>query len=364
MKHNKFIGTFETQQEVLGKIEELKTQGIEENHMYAMAEHKNQLSLVRGQTDVDYKTSEGSWMDKFVGFMSGDDPTREAISRMGMDTRETDRYYHDVKNGKILLFVDEDLGDHYENENTAVYGSVRQDEQIGAGGGTPFDPTANLKSDPYLDNEEEVTPKDWQKTQTIDEDELSSFQSGKKWDDTVKQSEGTPTTGERRGMLDSASWDPSSHSDEKKIRHVSADDYPTNEKPKFNDEEERMQLHEERLKVDKERVQTGEVNVGKRVEEETQTLEVPIEREEVFVERRPVEREATGSDEAYQDGESIRIPLTEERVEVSKKDVVREEIVVGKRKIQDTETINETVRKEEADINENMNDADFQNKNL
>lgn len=127
--------------------------------------------------------------------------------------------------------------------------------------------------------------------------------------------------------------------------------------------EESLRLHEERLNVDKDRVQTGEVNVGKHVVEEEQSIEVPVEREEVYVERRPV-NEATDREtdqgltdrDAYQENGNIHIPVTEERVEVSKKDTVSEEVVVGKRKVQDTERINETVRREEADIDETDNE--------
>lgn len=125
-------------------------------------------------------------------------------------------------------------------------------------------------------------------------------------------------------------------------------------------EEEHLRLHEERLSVDKERVQTGEVNVGKHVVEEQQTLEIPVEREEVYVERRPVNEEVnsdkTGLTDknVYDDGETIHIPLSEERVEVSKKDVISEEIIVKKRTVQDTEVVNETVRHEEADIDEQV----------
>lgn len=127
-----------------------------------------------------------------------------------------------------------------------------------------------------------------------------------------------------------------------------------------HEDEEHLRLHEERLSVDKERVQTGEVNVGKHVVEEQQTIEVPVEREEIYIERRPVNEEVhSGTDGStekgvYDDGEAIHIPLTEERVEVSKKNVVSEEIIVSKRKVQDTEVVNETVRHEEADIDEQI----------
>lgn len=123
-------------------------------------------------------------------------------------------------------------------------------------------------------------------------------------------------------------------------------------------EEESLKLHEERLNVDKERVQTGEVNVGKHVVEEEQSIDVPVEREEVYVERRPV-NEQTGSGlndrDGFNDKDSIHVDVNEERVNVSKDDVVSEELVVGKRKVKDTEHVSETVRREEADIDEDNN---------
>ncbi|MGE6367795.1 YsnF/AvaK domain-containing protein [Planococcus kocurii] len=123
-------------------------------------------------------------------------------------------------------------------------------------------------------------------------------------------------------------------------------------------EEEHLRLHEERLSVDKKRVQTGEVTVGKHVVEKQQTLEIPVEREEVYVERRPVNEEVhsnttnSANINLYDDEETIHIPVSEERVNVRKKDVVSEEIIVGKRTVQDSELVSETVRHEEADIDE------------
>jgi uncharacterized protein (TIGR02271 family) len=124
-------------------------------------------------------------------------------------------------------------------------------------------------------------------------------------------------------------------------------------------EEERLRLHKERLQVDKKRVQTGEVQVDKHVVEEEQTIEVPVEREEVYVERHPVNEEARDSvTHTYEEDGKIHIPVTEEKVDVTKKDVVTEEIVVGKRKVTDTETVSDTVRREEADIEDSTNKLD------
>lgn len=110
-----------------------------------------------------------------------------------------------------------------------------------------------------------------------------------------------------------------------------------------------LRLHEERLNVDKERVQTGEVSVHKDVIEERQTIEVPVQREEVVIERHAVnDRAADGA--SFGKDETIRIPVSEERVEVTKRPVVTEEISIGKRVVQDKEQVSETVRKEKAEL--------------
>jgi len=108
-----------------------------------------------------------------------------------------------------------------------------------------------------------------------------------------------------------------------------------------------IQLKEEHLRAHKEMVNTGDVRVRKEVHTEHQQITVPVEREEVVVERRPAGgRAATGAMKA----EEIRIPVKEERVHVTKEPVVKEEVVVGKRKVRDTRTVGGEVRKEEVKV--------------
>lgn len=132
----------------------------------------------------------------------------------------------------------------------------------------------------------------------------------------------------------------------------------TERRKKLSDNgEESIYLHEEQLEVHKERVQTGEINVNKRIVEEQQHFDVPVERDDVVVERRPVTDTGNPDEEIkrepYQVGDELHIPVIEERLVVTKKEVVTEEIVVTKRKINETEHISETVRREEVDIDEN-----------
>jgi uncharacterized protein (TIGR02271 family) len=113
----------------------------------------------------------------------------------------------------------------------------------------------------------------------------------------------------------------------------------------------RLELREEELRTEKERVQAGEVRLRKEVVTEQRTIEVPVTREEVVIERRPAVagQEAGGS---IGEGQEIRIPIMEEEVRVEKTPVVREEVSLKKRQVQDTERVSETVRREEARIEE------------
>ncbi len=115
-----------------------------------------------------------------------------------------------------------------------------------------------------------------------------------------------------------------------------------------------IELREEELRVEKDQVQAGEVRLRKEVVTEERTVEVPVSREEVVIERRPAAsgRDASGS---IDEGEEIRIPLMEEEVRVEKTPVVREEVSLKKRQVQDTERVSETVRKEEARIEQSGN---------
>ncbi len=95
------------------------------------------------------------------------------------------------------------------------------------------------------------------------------------------------------------------------------------------------------------------MRVRKEVRTETQHIDVPVEREEVVIERTPVHGRVAADGIAAGDlrkGEEVRIPVREERVNVSKEAVVTEEVKVGKRVVQDTERVSGDVRKEEIKI--------------
>ncbi|MFW2109778.1 YsnF/AvaK domain-containing protein [Bacillus spizizenii] len=125
----------------------------------------------------------------------------------------------------------------------------------------------------------------------------------------------------------------------------------TNETADYTTKEEKtMPLREEQLKVDKEDVQTGEVEIGKEVKTEQRDMDIPVRHDEIYVERRPVD-ENTADASPVNDAETVRVPIVEEKLEVTKKPVVTDEVVVGKRTVEENEHVSETVKKEEPRLN-------------
>lgn len=117
------------------------------------------------------------------------------------------------------------------------------------------------------------------------------------------------------------------------------------------DEDKEMQLRAERLVVNKERVRHGEARVRKEIVTEMRSIDVPVSREELVIERRAVSGADRADGEPLSD-ETVRIPLSEERVNVSKETVVREQVEIGKRRIEGTEHISDTVRHEELRVDD------------
>ncbi len=116
---------------------------------------------------------------------------------------------------------------------------------------------------------------------------------------------------------------------------------------------QRVQLLGEILRVHKDRVQRGEVTLRKNIVTENQTFQVPVEREELVITRTPVSGDAAATAGTIGGESEIRIPLSEERVRITKENTVLEEVSVGKREITDNQTVTDSVRHEELSVDEN-----------
>ncbi|WP_035929060.1 PRC and DUF2382 domain-containing protein [Kocuria rosea] len=106
--------------------------------------------------------------------------------------------------------------------------------------------------------------------------------------------------------------------------------------------------HEEQLHVGKERQETGRARLRKYVVTENESVDVPLEREEVRVERTPLSgTEATAGTIGEED---VEVTLHEERPVVAKETVGVEKVGLEKETVRDTERVDAEVRKEQVEV--------------
>ena len=193
---------------------------------------------------------------------------------------------------------------------------------------------ATAKEGPAFDDDEEITPEY--------EEQVRGHYGGYYGEETDRES-GERHPGVAMGDIDRERGEFREHDPRAEGTRERGSD--------LDDEDElRVQRTEEELRAGTREREAGSFNVRKRVRTDREQISVPKRREEVHVERVPVgDREASeadiGEDEVY-------MPVTEEEVVVEKRPVAKEEIRLRKDVVEDEEIIEEDVRKEEVDVDD------------
>jgi uncharacterized protein (TIGR02271 family) len=121
------------------------------------------------------------------------------------------------------------------------------------------------------------------------------------------------------------------------------------------EEDLRVQRSEEELRAGVREREAGRVSARKSVRTEREVVRVPRRREEVEIERVPVEgeaREASGATEADIGEDEVVLQIFEEEVVVTKRVVLKEEFRLRKRVVEDEEVVEVDLRKEEVEIDD------------
>ena len=143
-----------------------------------------------------------------------------------------------------------------------------------------------------------------------------------------------------------------------------ADTVPTEERMEVQDTAydapNTLELLEERLTVNKDRIVAGLVKVGKHVVTEERNVDVELEEERAHIERTNVDRPTDRRIGDNQANETVEVQLEADRARVGKETYVTEEINVGKTSERHTETIVETIQREELDVDRDGNVVDSQ----
>ena len=111
-----------------------------------------------------------------------------------------------------------------------------------------------------------------------------------------------------------------------------------------------MTLSEERAVVGKESHEAGRARLRKYTTTETETVDVPVTKEKLVVERNPVAGEHATTARIDEGDQVEEITLREERAVVDKETVAVEEVRVGKEQVTEHETVSADVRKEHVEL--------------
>lgn len=259
------IESFSKEHQLLDRIDYYKSKNLNEERLTVISEFSLSETLIN-HPNVNQKTSKGDAWDKIVAWMAGGDSEDQVMDELHLDDQAKEVYRESLENGKVLLYIDYNNKDLYEDRK------INTQDTHNAGDAGTVKPTHKVTSD----------------------------------------------------------------------------------------DEENIPLREEQLVVDKEDVNLGEVVVNKYTDSKVEEFDVPVERDDVQVERRPVAGEPLfetyNNDDTDDEEGVIRIPITKDRIKIIKEQIVTEEILIRKEKIKDTKRISEVVSHEDVEVTEVKND--------
>ncbi|PTL39972.1 YsnF/AvaK domain-containing protein [Alkalicoccus saliphilus] len=349
------VGIYHSEQEVRDTVEQLQKEGHQPEDISLIANDSEETSWINSETDLqterldneDTTREEPSFWEKVKAAFTGEDAEhpgsgnhKSKFTDLGLTDDQAAEYEDDVKNGRIVVLAPETpAGTPGETGTSSEAGTFTDNLADNSGERRIKDAPPNVEGtkragDPLKDENEASADR------TIH--------------DTPPNVEGTKRAGDPLKDDEEASSDRLVHDTPPNVEGTKrAGDSLKNESTSSageTEEERKIRLRKEELEVNKEEVQTGEVEVQKEVHEETKKVDVPVTREEAYVERKPVTDQESADAGGKMEDETINVPLKEEKVDVKKKPVVTEEVKVGKKKVEDTEEVSETVKREDINV--------------
>ena len=101
--HN--IKTYKNEDELLGRIEQLKTDGIQEENITVVSKKPLEKSSFE-YTNINVKSAEGTAWDKIVSFFSSDDSEDRVMASLDLSDQDEQKFRDELDRGSMLLYVD------------------------------------------------------------------------------------------------------------------------------------------------------------------------------------------------------------------------------------------------------------------
>jgi uncharacterized protein (TIGR02271 family) len=129
------VEMYDNEEQVVKRINDLKDQGVLEKDMYIVINSNEQLSIMQSvhnihidevdkYSEVDKKENKG-FFGRFMDTIRREDRVTDAFYRMDVSESDRDKYLKQVRDGKILLYVDQNYVHDYEDiASGRCYGGV------------------------------------------------------------------------------------------------------------------------------------------------------------------------------------------------------------------------------------------------
>ncbi|MDW0112473.1 general stress protein [Sporosarcina saromensis] len=138
MQEKTFVGLFGTEETLIAALEDLRKKGIRPEDMYIIAQREEDVEVFRQRTYDEIHSTPSNWLDRFIGFISGENHVRSMLVEVGFDEADLRKYEAEIRQGKWLLYVEgepkktvyEIHAERYSNEKNLLNRSVGEAESL------------------------------------------------------------------------------------------------------------------------------------------------------------------------------------------------------------------------------------------
>ena len=106
MSQRRFVGTYDTKESLLSKINELNENGYDEGELYVVTEQEDAVHVLKRETNVSVENGDTSWLDNLQDDTQGKD-MKQALSDLGISDDEVNQAHEQIKQGGYALVIDE-----------------------------------------------------------------------------------------------------------------------------------------------------------------------------------------------------------------------------------------------------------------
>lgn len=143
MGNKRYIGMYFNEKELTERISELKREGWPEENIFVIAKNEDRLTMLQNRSDAEVQSAGSSWSDRFIGFLTGENPVRRMIEKLQLGVQETETYYRQIEEGGMLLYVDTGEAARHFAEDIGFYETDGADAHKGANSLTISDQQLN-----------------------------------------------------------------------------------------------------------------------------------------------------------------------------------------------------------------------------